>query len=98
MEKFDTKKHKKILEKVAKDSNIQADSTIFLIINNMLLYNDLVDDYLSGNTSKQYLLYQLSGSIFKQLSAFQQVPTKQKDNGTTEESKILNVINKVNKR
>lgn len=98
MEKFDTKKHEKLLKKVAKDTDTNADATIFLILNNMLLYNDLITEYESGKTSKSYLLYQLSGSIFKQLAAFQQVPAKKEKNSSTDESKIFDVINKVNKR
>ena len=98
MEKFDIKKAAKQLKKTAELAEINADATIFLIQNNMMLYNDLIDAYLLGDTAKVYLMYQLSGSIFKQLAAFQQVPTKQKEVKKTEDSVILEVINKVNKR
>jgi len=98
MEKFDVNKHTKLLKKVAKDSNIVADSTILLITNSMCLYNNLVDEYEAGNSNRSYLMFQLSGSIFKQLAIFGQVPAKVKDNSNTEESKLLNIISKVTKK
>ena len=63
----------------------------------MYLYNNLVDEYEAGNTNRSYLMFQLSGSIFKQLAIFGQVPAKQKDNSNNDESKLLNIIKKVSK-
>jgi len=97
MEKFDLKKLEKQLKLTAKESDIKADSAIFLILNNAILYNDIVDEYNAGNTAKGYTLYQISIAIFKYLSAFGQVPAKQKATDKKEDDNVLAlVIKKVN--
>ena len=98
MEKFNITKMEKELKAKAKETDTNADGAIFLIINNMRLYNDLIDDYLAGEKVKSYFMYQLNASIFKQLAAFGLVPAKIKATKKSDESKLLDVITKVNKR
>jgi len=63
MEKFDLKKNEKELKQIAKDTKTKADATIFVILNNMQMYNDIVDEYRNGDKAKVYLMYQLNASI-----------------------------------
>lgn len=62
MKKINLKKIKNELENF--DVN---ETTKELIINNILLYNDLLSFYNDGDTKKGYFLYQLNMQIFKQL-------------------------------
>ena len=96
MDKFDIKKLEKQLKNTAKETNIKADSAIFLILNNAKLYNDLVDEYNAGNTAKGYTIYQISIAIFKYLQAFNQVPARQKHTENNTDNTLLDVIAKVN--
>jgi len=98
MEKFNITKMEKELKAKAKETDTNADGAIFLVINNMRVYNDLIDDYIAGEKIKSYFMYQLNATIFKQLDTFGLVPAKQKATKKTDESKLLDVISKVNKR
>lgn len=49
-----------------------------LIINNVELYNDLVNDYLDGNRRSLYLTYQLNVQINKQLMELYKLNSKNK--------------------
>jgi len=98
VEKFDLKKNEKELKQIAKDTNTKADNAIFVILNNMQMYNDIVDEYRRGNDKKVYLMYQLNASIFKQLALFGQVPAKVKESKKSDESVLADMIKEVNKR
>ncbi len=45
------------------------DSTIELIIDNIILYNSLIDDFLKGEKVNKYLMYQLNNQILKQIES-----------------------------
>lgn len=96
MRQYDIPKTIKQLRKVARDTNTNADGTIFLISNELSLYNDLVDLYNSGNDAKAYHIYQIGISIFKHLQAFGQVPIRQKEEPKEEPTYLSEVIAKVN--
>jgi hypothetical protein len=98
VEKFDLKKNEKELKQVAKDTNTKADSSIFVILNNMQMYNDIVDEYRRGEKTKIYLMYQLNASIFKQLALFGLVPAKVKATAKNDDSALADIIKEVNKR
>lgn len=50
-----------------------------ILMNNVQLYNDLIDDYHTDNKSKHsaYLMYQLNGMIMKQLQELRKLNQKQ---------------------
>lgn len=98
VEKFDIKKNEKELKQIAKDTDTKADATIFVILNNMQMYNDIVDEYRRGDKAKVYLMYQLNASIFKQLEKFGQVPAKVKASDKSDESALADIIKSVNTR
>lgn len=99
MEKYNIKKLKSQLNKVAKQTDTKADAAIFIILNQMTLYNTLVDSFLQGDESKAYFLFQISANIFKQLAAFRQIPLKQKIVDTVkEDSKLDEIKRKVNEK
>lgn len=98
VDKFDIKKNEKELKQIAKDTGTKADATIFIILNNMQLYNDIVDEYTQGDKSKVYLMYQLNASIFKQLALFGQIPIKIKPSDKSDESALADIIKSVNTR
>lgn len=98
VEKFDLKKNEKELKQIAKDTNTKADNTIFVILNNMQMYNDIVDEYRRGEKTKIYLMYQLNASIFKQLALFGQVPAKVKASDKSDGSALADIIKDVNTR
>lgn len=62
MKKITIKKVKEVLAQLYADP-----STTELIMNNVILYNDLVDTYNSGKKTNQYLMYQLNNQIIKQI-------------------------------
>lgn len=92
---FDTAKVSKELKKICKSSNIPT-TAIELILNNMNMYNTILELFEQGDTKKVYLLYQMNGQIFNQLKEFKLTPNK-KDNGSAEESSNLDDILKKKK-
>lgn len=98
MDKFNIATSKRDLKAAAKITETKADLSIQVILNNMAIYNGLIDDYREGDTKKAYLMYQMSSTIFNQLAAFGLVPPKVKESKKTEESIIADVIESVNKR
>ena len=63
MKKITIKKIKEELQVLGADA-----STTELVVNNVLLYNDLVENYENGIKTNMYLTYQLNVQITKQLS------------------------------
>lgn len=98
MEKFNVEKIEKNLIKVAKENNIRDMAAVHLIINNMMIYNELLQKQIEGDDKKLYLLYQMSSTIFKQLSEFHLVPLKKDKKEKKDASVLENLITKVNKR
>jgi len=96
MEKYDINKTVKQLRKVAKDSPSQCEGTIFLIANELRLYNELIELFNQGDTARGYTIYQIGISIFKHLAAFGQVPIRQKEEPKQEPTFLSEVIAKVN--
>jgi hypothetical protein len=74
MKKMVVIKHKKELQELN-----ASESTIQLILNNILLYNDLVDKYNAGNSTNDYLLYQLNNQILKQTDNVRRVYLKMQE-------------------
>lgn len=97
IQKFDTKKYKKQLRKVNKENNKPIDAGIILIINNMEVYNQLVENIDPTNSKAAYLIYQLSATIFNQLRDFQIFPDKKKDKDV-DNDQFTNLINKLNQK
>jgi len=95
IELFNISKTEKQLKKVAQESQTNSDLLIQLIINNIILYNNLVELYNGGEEKHGYKIYQLSILINKNLSQFKQIPNKEVD---TEDDILTNIINKVNNR
>lgn len=99
MKKFDLKKIEKELRDINKENDIKTTAGIQLILNNIMLYNDLVDLYESGEMGKVYILYQLTGSIFKQLDKYNIYPDSTKEKITKSTDYVFDKIkNKVEKR
>lgn len=98
MEKFNIAEKQAELYAVADKTGTQAAASIQLIVSNMILYNDLIDEYCKGNKVKSYFMYQLNSTIFKQLAAFGCVPPKVKETKKSDESALADIIKAVNKR
>lgn len=98
MEQFNITKSKKELKSAAENSDTKADLAIQIILNNMAIYNDLILGYDLGDTKKNYLIYQMSSTIFNELKEFGLVPPKVKAAGKSESSALEDIINSVNKR
>jgi len=96
MEKYDIIKTVKQLRKVAKDSPSQCEGTIFLIANELRLYNELIDLFNQGDTARGYTIYQIGISIFKHLAAFHMIPIREKEKEHEEPTYLSEVIAKVN--
>jgi len=66
-----------------------------LIINNVELYNDLVNDYLEGNRRSLYLTYQLNVQINKQLMELIKINSKNKPD---EEGGLKDLIKSISEK
>jgi hypothetical protein len=98
MEKYDIAKSKKALKAAAEITGTKADLPINVILNNMEIYNNLILEYITGDTKKAYLMYQMSSTIFNQLAAFGLVPPKAKAIKKGDDDAINEIIKAVNER
>lgn len=98
MDKFNIAESKKVLKEAAKNSGTNSKLPIQVILNNMDIYNGLIDDYRDGDSKKVYLIYQMSSTIFNQLSTFGLVPPKVKETKKSDESIMAELITEVNRR
>lgn len=98
MDKFDIIKAKKELKSAAEKSGTSAALSIQVVLNNMEMYNKLVDELRLGDSKKIYLIYQMSATIFTQLEKFGLVPPKIKDTKKKDEASIDAFINAINER
>jgi len=96
IEKYNVPKTIKELKAIAKESNTKCNATIFLIANELRLYNSLVDMYNGGNDAKGYTIYQISTAIFKHLQAFNLCPIRLKEEPKEETTYLSEVMAKVN--
>lgn len=94
---FDTAKAEKELKKICKEHNIPV-TAISIILNNMNIYNLFVEDYLSGGSTSVHVLFQISGSIFKELIEFKLTPKKVEKKIEEEDSKLDYIKKKIEKR
>lgn len=85
MKKITIKNIKLELQKLNADA-----PTTELILNNISLYNDLVDKYIKGDSSNTYLLYQLNNQIIKQIDTLKRKVTS----GYVEEEDTFNKMKK----
>jgi hypothetical protein len=88
VKKFNIKKIEEELKEINTANDIQTTAVIQLVINNMNLYNEMLDVYKGGDTNKVFLLYQLNGQIFKQLKEFNIMPSSKKKGDNTNSSDI----------
>lgn len=72
---FPVEKIKKQLKDINKKRGIESDAAIHLIVNEMLLYNQVLQSYNTGDVKKVYLISQLSGQLFKSLKEFNILPS-----------------------
>lgn len=70
MDKFDIKKITAQLKKVNKNENKDIYAGIQIILNNMEIYNTLIDNFDHTKSKELYIIYQLSVTLFKQLEKF----------------------------
>lgn len=90
------------LETIIAELNLlnAGQATQELIINNVMLYNDLIEAYGEGQTKNLYLTYQLNVQIFKQLTDLRKLANKS-DNTSEPDGfeKLMQTINpKIEKR
>lgn len=100
IKKFAVSRIEKELKMINKLYNIKSDVAIHLLINNLKIYNDLLDKYISGDSKNIYLMYQMSSTIFKQLKEYNLLPTSNKDGevqieGVSEIKKIISEVEKI---
>lgn len=76
IKKFDVKKITAQLKKINKDNNKPVEAGIQIVINNMLVYNHLVEDIDFKQTKTLYLIYQMSSTITNMLDKFNIFPDK----------------------
>ena len=90
MKKLNLKKLKTELEKYE-----VAETTKELILNNILLYNDLVVTYTDGNYKLGYFLYQLNMQIFKQMMELKK--DLKKDGEDTSDDAFTKMVDSIKK-
>ena len=103
MKKFVISRIEKELMEINELNGIKTKSAIQLVINNMYIYNKLLEEFQDGDTKKVYILYQLNGQIFKQLKEFKVLPSAIKEMNDRPEEEgvddfIQNLKNKIEKR
>jgi hypothetical protein len=91
MKRITITKVKKLLQDINAD-----DSTAELILNNVVLYNGLVEEYNSGEKVNQYLLYQLNNQIIKQIEGVKKL--NQKLNEVDEDDDAFSAMEKAVKK
>lgn len=91
--KFNIQKHKQELEAIAKANNIESQSAVTVIINEMEVYNQTIED----EKVSRLVLFQISSSIFKKLKDFQLVPTLKKTE-IENEDELTKIMKNVRKR
>lgn len=75
IKKFPVTKIEKELLDINKKSNIKSNAAVQVVINNLKIYNQLLDEYMGGKSTNIYLLYQMSSTIFKQLKEYKILPS-----------------------
>lgn len=79
MKKISYKQIKKELAELNVD-----ESTVQLVMNDISLYNDIIDNYKTDNTKNIYLLYQVNLQIFKMLQELKKgKPVKEESDAFT---------------
>ena len=74
--KFDSAKIQRQLRKINKENNQPVDTGIQIIINNIIIYNNLVDKINYSEIKTLYLIFQMSSTIFNELKNFNIYPQK----------------------
>mgnify|MGYP000902866594 CR=1 FL=1 len=98
MKKFNVKKAEKELTEISHNHNITTNVATQVVINNMMIYNTLLDQYVKeGKTNNIYLLYQMSSTIFKQLKEYKIVPSTVEEK-TGDEDAFQNFVGTYNKK
>ncbi len=98
IEKFNIKKLTRQLKKINKENNKPCDAGIQLITNNMMVYNELVDNINYKETKTLYLIYQMSATVFNQLKEFQIFPDKKKADNDDQDDKLTLIKKKFETR
>jgi hypothetical protein len=75
IKKFSVSKIEKELMDINKDYNMKSTVAVQVVVNNLLIYNTLLEKYLNGDEKNIYLLYQMSSTIFKQLKEYNLLPS-----------------------
>jgi len=89
MKKITITKSKELLK------NINCDyTTLQLIVNNIILYNSIVDKFNAGEKENLYLMYQLNNQIIKQIQSEKKLNKIINENNVDEDdfNKIINSI------
>jgi hypothetical protein len=97
MKKFNIKKHQKELTDINEVCKIKSTAAVQLVINNMMIYNQCLDDFNGGEQNKLYILYQMSSTIFKQLKEYKLLPTSIEEDTDKDEDKFSTFKNKFKK-
>jgi len=109
VEKFDQNKIQRQLRKINKINNQPVDAGIQIIINNIIVYNNLVERIDYKEIKTMYLIFQMSSTIFNELKSFNIYPKRKTAKEINEENKaiekeeeerndpFLQMLNKVNK-
>lgn len=98
MIRIDYNKTKRELTKAAKAHNIKDITAITLIMNNIEIYNKLLDTE-EINTKVNYLIQQVNGQIMKQLAMFKLLPKYSVESEQKEdEDGFKKMIKKLEKR
>jgi hypothetical protein len=81
MKKITLYKVKDLLQSIGAD-----ESTVELVINNIQLYNGLVEDYNKGEQHNYYLMYQLNNQIIKQIESIKKLNKKRNDDSSEDDA------------
>lgn len=95
MEKYNIKEVTTKLKKVNKEAGKDANYNIVALINNMELYNMILDNLDTSNIRQQYMIYQLSATIQNSLKLFKVFPDK-KNEPEGEKDSLSELVKKVN--
>lgn len=80
MKKFNIKTIEKELLEINQENKIKSKAAVQLVVNSLLIYNQLLDDYNNGKQNNLYLLYQMSSTVFKMLKEYKIIPSTVEDN------------------
>jgi hypothetical protein len=92
MNQFDIPETRKQLKKINKANGITLHTAIDLIVNNMQLYNDVLEKVCGGEEKYIWMLYPLNSTIFKQLKEFGIMPSSKKINDVQEETGLNSIL------